>query len=88
MVKVNDVLYLDTGIFSTPSFTERTYDGEITSAVKSSEKPTKNNQSNFETGYGYVIGSLDSTIEIDMNGKWRIFATEKVRKQIQFPDQN
>lgn len=88
MVMVDGVLYLDTGIYSTPSFTNRTYDGEITSAVRASEKPTQNNQSNFDTGYGYVIGSLDGTIEIEMNGKWRIFATEKVRKELQFPQQN
>jgi len=88
MVKVNGVLYLDTGIFSTPSITNRTHDGEITSAVKSSEKPTENDQSNFETGYGYVIGSLDGTIELDMNGQWRIFATEEVRQQIQFPEKS
>ena len=88
MVMVDGVLYLDTGIFSTPSFTNRTYDGEITSAVKGSETPTENNQSNFDIGYGYVIGSLDGTIELDMNGNWRIFATEKVRQQLLFPESN
>ena len=88
MVMVDGVLYLDTGIYSTPSFTNRTYDGKITSTVKASEKPTQNNQSNFETGLGYVIGSLDGTIEVHMNDMWRIFATEDVRQKLQFPDNN
>ena len=88
MIMVDGVLYLDTGIYSTPSFTNRTYDGKITSTVKASEKPTQNNQSNFETGLGYVIGSLDGTIEVHMNDMWRIFATEDVREKLQFPDNN
>ncbi len=88
MVMVDGVLYLDTGIYSTPSITNRTYDGEITSAVKGSEKPTQNNQSNFESGLGYVIDSLDGTIEVHMNDMWRIFATEDVRQKLQFPDNN
>ena len=88
MIMVDGVLYLDTGIYSTPSFTNRTYDGKITSNVKASEKPTQNNQSNFETGLGYVIGSLDGTIEVHMNDMWRIFATEDVREKLQFPDNN
>lgn len=88
MIMVDGVLYLDTGIYSTPSFTNRTYDGEITSSVKASEKPIQNNQSNFETGLGYVIGSLDGTIEVHMNDMWRIFATVDVRQKLQFPDNN
>ena len=88
MVMVDGVLYLDTGIYSTPSITNRTYDGEITSAVNGSEKPTQNNQSNFESDLGYVIGSLDGTIEVHMNDMWRIFATEDVRQKLQFPDNN
>lgn len=86
MVMVDGVLYLDTGFYSTYSLTNRTYDGEITSAVKANEKPTQNNQSNFETNLGYVIGSLEGTIEIHMNDMWRIFATEDVRQKLQFPD--
>ena len=60
-------------------------DGEITSAVDGSEKPTKDNQSNFGTGYSYQYGATEGTIEIYMNGKWWIYATEEVRKEIQFP---
>lgn len=53
-------------------------DGEITSEVDGSEKPTKDNQSNFGTGYGYQYGSQEGIIEINMNEKWWVFATEKV----------
>ena len=63
-----------------------TPDGEITSAVKGSERPTENNQSNFGTGYGYQYGVTEGTIEIYMNDKWCIFATEEIRQQIQFPE--
>ena len=48
------------------------------SEVDGSEKPTKDNQSNFGTGYGYQYGSQEGIIEINMNEKWWVFATEKV----------
>ena len=35
------------------------------------------NQSNFGTGYGYQYGSHEGLIEIYMNNKWCVFATEK-----------
>lgn len=53
-------------------------DGKITSEVDGSEKPTEDNQSNFGTGYGYQYGSQEGIIEIYMNDKWMVFATEKV----------
>lgn len=59
--------------------------GEITSTVDGTEKPTKDNESNFGAGYGYQYGSQEGTIEIYMNDKWWIYATEEVRQQIQFP---
>lgn len=88
MVKVNGVLYLDTGYNNTNIRKCGTPDGEITSAVKGSEKPSENNQSNFGVGYGYQYGETEGTIELDMNGQWRIFATEEVRQQIQFPQKS
>lgn len=86
MVMVNGKLSLDTGYAS--SMFERTdhFDGEITSEVDGSKHPTENNQSKFSLGYGYQYGSQEGTIEIYMNEKWRIFATEEVRQQIQFPN--
>ena len=47
-------------------------DGEITSTVDGSEIPTKDNQSNFGTGFEYQYGA-DNTIEIFMNEKWIVF---------------
>ena len=85
MVMVNDELYLATGHEATAARKCGTMDGEITSTVGSSEKPTQNNESNFGTGYGYQYGSQEGTIEIYMNDSWWIFATEEVREQSFFP---
>lgn len=79
MVMVDGTLYLDTGHNSTATARCGMLDGEITSSVDSTSKPTENDQSNFGTGYGYQYGAEEGTIEICLNGKWRIFATEEVR---------
>ena len=84
MVMVDGVLYLDTGYTNTDIKKCGTPDGEITSKVDGSEKPTANDQSNFGTGYGYQYGVTEGTIEVYMNDEWRIFATEEVQQQIQF----
>ena len=86
MVMVNGELYLDTGKESTVMARCGMMDGEITSQVDGSKAPTMDNQSNFGTGYGYQYGPIEGTIEIKMNGKWWIFATEEARKGIQFPE--
>mgnify|MGYP004528860715 CR=1 FL=1 len=85
MVMVNGTLYLDTGYEG--DAIERTdhFDGEITSQVDGSERPSVDDQSNFGTGYGYQYGKTEGTIELFMNGKWWIFATEEARQAIQFP---
>lgn len=87
MVMVNGELYLDTGYKATSVRKCGTMDGEITSEVAGSKQPTKDNQSNFGKGYGYQYGSREGTIEIFMNNQWFIFATEEVRSQIQFPEE-
>jgi len=57
--------------------------------VEGSKNPTENAQSNFGVGYGYQYGAREGTIELYLNGKWRIYATEEVRREIQFPkDEN
>ena len=85
MVMVKGTLYLDTGYER--DAIERTdhFDGEITSQVDGSERPSVDDQSNFGTGYGYQYGKTEGTIELFMNGKWWIFATEEARQAIQFP---
>lgn len=88
MVMVDGVLYLDTGFSNTDTRKSETPDGEITSKVDGSEMPTVDNQSNFGTGYVYQYGATEGTIEIYMNDKWRIFATEEVRQKLQFPERD
>lgn len=85
MVMMNGTLYLDTGRESTVMARCGMMDGEITSQVPGNEEPTVDDQSNFGIGYGYQYGAIEGTIEINMNGKWWVFATEKVRNDIQFP---
>lgn len=88
MVMVDGELYLDTGHESTVEGRCGVMDGEITSTVDGSEQPTENNQSNFGIGFGYQYGSQEGTIEIYMNEKWWIYATEEVRQELQFPTEN
>ena len=85
MVMVEGVLYLDTGKESTAMARCGMMDGEITSEVSGNEEPSMDDQSNFGTGYGYQYGAIEGTIEIFMNEKWWIFATEEARKEMQFP---
>lgn len=77
MVMVNGELYMDTGNESTVEARCGMMDGEITSTVAETEQPTKDNESNFGTGYGYQYGSHEGLIEIFINDKWCVFATEK-----------
>lgn len=86
MVMIDGVLYLDTGYYNGEPRKCGTFDGEITSEVDGSRTPTENDQSNFGTGYGYQYGSMEGTVEIYMNGKWRIFATEEAMAQLEFPE--
>ena len=85
MVMVNGTLYLDTGHESKIEARCGVIDGEITSQVDGNKQPSVDDQSNFGTGYGYQYGATEGTIELFMNGKWWIFATEEARQKIQFP---
>ena len=85
MVMVNETLYLDTGHESKIEARCGVMDGEITSQVDGNKQPSVDDQSNFGTGYGYQYGATEGTIELFMNGKWWIFATEEARQKIQFP---
>ncbi|MBQ9858920.1 MAG: hypothetical protein IJO77_07970 [Oscillospiraceae bacterium] len=86
MVMVDGVLYLDTGFTNHDIDDGAESDGEITSQVDGSEEPTENDQSNFGTGYKYRYGETEGTVDIYLNGKWRIFATEEARHKLQFPE--
>jgi len=87
MVMVDGVLYLDTRHTNMEPRKCGTPDGEITSQVDGWEQPAADDQSNFGTGYGYQYGAREGTIELYLNGDWRIFATEEVRQAIQFTEQ-
>lgn len=87
MVMVDGELYMDTGYDSTIDARCGVMDGEITSKVDGTERPTEDNQSNFGKDIGYQYGA-EGTIEIYMNDAWRIFATEDVREQIQSAHKN
>ena len=84
MVMVNGTLYLDTGHESTIEARCGMMDGEITSQADGNKQPTVDDQSNFGTGYGYQYGATEETIELFMNGKWWIFATEEAHQAITF----
>ena len=88
MVMIDGKLYLDTGMESSVEARCGVMDGEITSSVDGTKKPAKDGESNFGTGYGYQYGPQEGTIEIFMNEKWWVFATEDVRQEIQFPENN
>lgn len=77
MVMVNGEIYMDTGHESTVEARCGMMDGEITSTVDATEQPTKDNESNFGTGYGYQYGTQEGLIEIYMNDRWWVFATER-----------
>ena len=87
MVMVDGVLYLDTGRRSAQAGEPDYFDGEITSTVEGWETPTRNDQSNFGTGYGYRYGD-EGTIWLYANGGWIIYATEEARQALQFPSSN
>ena len=86
MVMVDGELYLTTGYESTVEGRCGVMDGQITSTVEGWEKPTEDDQSNFGTGYGYQYGPTEGTIEIFMDEKWWIYATEEVREDLQFTE--
>lgn len=51
-------------------------DGETVSSVYSSEKPIKDNQSNFGASFEYQFVD-ENNLDVYMNGKWVKFQTEE-----------
>lgn len=76
MIIVDDKLYLYSG--EEKYYDEITdFDGEIDSEVESTTKPTKNNQSNFGTGFKYKFLEDGKTINLYIDdNKLIIFKTE------------
>ncbi len=86
MVMVDGKLYLDTGKASAADARCGVMDGEITSSVSSNQKPSKNDQSNFGSGYSYQYGPKEGCIELCLENGWFIFATEEAMKTLEFSD--
>ena len=84
MIMVDGILYLDTGYESKMDGRCGMMDGKILTSVRGSEVPVQNDESNFGIGFEYQYGSQEGTIEIFMNGKWWIFATEEVKEKNNF----
>ena len=74
MVMVDGVLYADTGRPSSVTARCGTMDGEITSTVEAGQVPSRDDQSNFGTGYGYQLGFEEGTIEVCIGQDWVVFA--------------
>lgn len=72
MVMVDGQLYVDTGEISTAGRCG-VMDGNIDSSVPADQKPVQDNQSNFGKDYGFQYGMEEDTIEVYMEGEWRIF---------------
>ena len=88
MVMIDGNLYLDTGYTNNDNADSESFDGEITAEVDGAKEPTEDDQSNFGTGYKYRYSSTEGAVELYLNGEWRIFATEEVRRQMQFPEED
>lgn len=75
-VMVRGELYQSTGRESELTVRCGTMDGEIQSTVDTSEKPQKDDESNFGTGYGYQFMG-DDTIEVCIERQWIVFEKSK-----------
>ena len=77
-VMVDGTLYFTTG-YSSDALGDAACDGMIESQVDGSELPAEDNQSNFGTGFPYRYGNIEGTIEVFSEGCWWIYATEYVK---------
>lgn len=75
-VMVRGELYQSTGRESELKVRCGTPDGEIQSTVDTSEKPQKDDESNFGTGYEYQFMG-DDTIEVCIERQWIVFEKSK-----------
>lgn len=80
MVMVDGELYVDTGEISTAARCG-VMDGNIDSSVPADQKPVQDNQSNFGKDYGFQFGMEEDTIEVYMEGEWRIFKVLEKRER-------
>ena len=74
-VRIDGVLYYDTGAVSDMEYRRAILDGVITDTTDADALPTEDGQSNFGTGYGYQFAA-DGTVEVEIDGEYVIFAAE------------
>lgn len=75
MVCIDGKLYIDTGKESDIDARCGVMDGEITSQVENTKKPSRDNESNFGIGFGYQFVE-EGKIDILINKKWYRFEIE------------
>lgn len=78
MMMLGGELYCDTGETSDDARCGVT-DGQITSSVEPWERPGDDGQSNFGSGFGYQYTRKDGTVEVNVDGQWRVF---KLRSEL------
>ena len=74
-VRIDGVLYYDTGTVSDAETRRAILDGVISGTTAADALPTEDGQSNFGTGYGYQFAA-DGTVEVEIDGEYVIFAAE------------
>lgn len=74
-VRIDGILYYDTGTVSDAETRRAILDGVITETTEADALPTEDGQSNFGTGYGYQFAA-DGTVEVEIDGEYVIFAAE------------
>ncbi len=73
MVYTDGTLYADSGRVSENTPRCGVMDGEITTQVEQNEIPTHEGEANFDADFGYQLGRTPNTIELNLDGEWRIF---------------
>lgn len=82
-VKVSGTLYEDTGYINS-MVTCSTADGEIKTAVSEKEMPTKDDESNFGTGYSYQVWE-EGYVNVQIDNKWILFKDVELKDDDSIP---
>lgn len=83
MVKVDGTTYTDTG-YENAMVTCGTADGEIKTTVDGKSMPEKDDESNFDTGYGYQVWE-NGYINVEIEGRWILFRDVELKDDGQIP---
>ena len=83
-IMVDGVLYYDTG-YNSSLLRCGNLDGEVSGTVSATEFPTKDGQVNFEGAEGWQIGFEEGTVDVFMDNRFRIFASEGTYAKEEIP---